>query len=283
MIVGGFVIVAFCAFVYMLALFGELPVAVSKLQSYEVLVDFPQAPGVLENTRVNYCGYQIGRVTRVWPPERVEDYEKGKNYHRVRVKLAIDREYQNIPASVDVLLMKRGLGSSYIELSADPDKKITGFLQEGDLLKGKMGTSTEFIPQEVQDKIEDLVDSVSELSKHANDIIGNEENKKNINLSLNNIKNMTGQAVETLESVKKFADKGSVRVDETAEELNAALRDLRVVLAKIDEGEGTAGRFVNDGRLYENLLDSSRELELALEQLKLLAAQAREDGLKIKW
>ena len=49
------------------------------------------------------------------------------------------------------------------------------------------------------------------------------------------------------------------------------------------EGGGSAGKLLNDGRLYENLLDSSQELSLALEQLKELAAQAREKGIKIKW
>jgi len=53
-------------------------------------------------------------------------------------------------------------------------------------------------------------------------------------------------------------------------------------LARAREGDGTAARVLNDGRLYENLLDSSRELEMALEQLKILAAEAREKGIRLK-
>ena len=51
----------------------------------------------------------------------------------------------------------------------------------------------------------------------------------------------------------------------------------------INEGEGSAAKVINDGRLYENLLDSSKELQMALEQLKILAADAREKGIKLKF
>jgi hypothetical protein len=61
------------------------------------------------------------------------------------------------------------------------------------------------------------------------------------------------------------------------------LQDFRDVLAKAQKGDDTAAKLLNDGRLYENLLDSSQELKMALEQLKKLAAEAREKGIKIKW
>ena len=65
MVVGLFVIVALCVFVWMLFRFRELPLAVSKLKSFNVLVYFPEAPGIQSDTPVQYCGYQIGRVMKV--------------------------------------------------------------------------------------------------------------------------------------------------------------------------------------------------------------------------
>ncbi|MBE0536912.1 MAG: MCE family protein [Phycisphaerae bacterium] len=308
MIVGGFVLIAFCCFIWLVFIFGELPVAVSRFRSFRVLVNFPNAPGVQENTPVKYCGYQIGRVIGISPPFLFTEPETGRRYHQVKVTLAIDRKFTTIPVNADVLLMRRGLGSAFIEFEFDPDQQIAGFLKDEDVLQGEMGTSSEFFPKEVQAKIEDLVDAVGSLAESANAIIGDADNQVNIKAAVANVKTATEEAAETLrsfrglserggarmdetatkanealEALKTLADTGTARVDDVGEQLAATIADIRRITLKINEGEGSAGKLVNDGRLYENLLDSSQELELALEQLKKLVAEAREDGLRIKW
>ena len=277
MIVGGFVILAFCAFLWMISIFGELPIAVSARRSFKILVRFPEATGVQQNTPVKYCGYQIGRVTDVAPPEK----EEGSDYHQIKVTLAIEQRYEDIPHNVEIKLMRRGLGSSYIEFRP-PEEPMKDFLSDGDVLVGTTGVSSEFFPAEVQKKIEDLVNSVVALTKHANEIIGDTENKTNLKQTLANITLATNQATETLKSVESFSDAGTEALDSTAEHLNETLVELRQLLVKINKGDGTAGRLVNDGRLYENLLESTRELETALEQLKILVAETREKGIRIK-
>lgn len=308
MIVGGFVLIAFCAFVWLVFIFGELPIAVSKFRSFRVLVNFPNAPGVQMNTPVRYCGYQIGRVVGISPPFLFKEPDTGRRYHQVKVTLAIDRDFKDIPSNVDVLLMKRGLGSSYIEFEFDPDREITGFLGDHAVMQGGLGTTSEFLPKAVQEKIEELVNAVTTLADSANLIIGDSENRQNIKEMLVNVKLATEQATKalksfeamsetgrtridqtadkadkTLDSIKALSDTSTVRVDEVAGELSGTIARIRRILAKVDEGDGTAAKLLNDGRLYENLLDSSQELSLALEQLKELAAQAREKGIKIKW
>ena len=177
--------------------------------------------------------------------------------------------------------MRRGLGSSYIEFRP-PEEPAKSFLADGDVLIGSTGVSSEFFPAEVQKKLESLVDSVVALTEHANEIIGDTDNKTNLKKTLANVTLATEQATETLKSVESFSDAGTEALSETAEHLNETLVELRQLLVKINEGDGTAGRFVNDGRLYENLLDSTAELETTLEQLKMLVAEAREKGIRVK-
>jgi len=112
--------------------------------------------------------------------------------------------------------------------------------------------------------------------------IGDADNKANIKKTLANVSQVTAQATETLKSVKQFSDVGTAKLNDSAENLNDSLVELRRVLEKINSGDSTAAKLLNDGRLYENLLDSSQELQMALEQLKFLAAEAREKGIKIK-
>jgi len=308
MTVGGFVLIAFCAFVWLVFIFGELPVAVSRFRSFRVLVNFPNVPGVQMNTPVRYCGYQVGRVIDISQPFLFKEPDTGRRYHQVKVTLAIDRDFETIPSNVDVLLMKRGFGSAYIEFGFDPDREITGFLADDTVVQGSLGTTSEFFPKAMQEKIEDLIDAVATLADSANMIIGDVENRQNIKETLVNVKLASEQATkalesfkdmsetgkaridqtadkadQTLDSVRALSDTSTVRVDEVAGELFGAIAQIRRILAKIDEGDGSAAKLLNDGRLYENLLDSSQELSLALEQLKELAAQAREKGIKIKW
>jgi len=77
-IVGIFVIVAVCAFFWLIFKFGDLPVFVSEWKSFKVRVQFPTAPGVQENTSVRFCGYEIGRVTKVEPPKVLKDLNTGQ-------------------------------------------------------------------------------------------------------------------------------------------------------------------------------------------------------------
>jgi phospholipid/cholesterol/gamma-HCH transport system substrate-binding protein len=65
----------------------------------------------------------------------------------------------------------------------------------------------------------------------------------------------------------------------TSDEIGQAVKQLRGALVKVNEGEGTAGRLLNDGRLYENLLESTNQLNVLLKDLKTLTEKARTKGL----
>ena len=104
-----------------------------------------------------------------------------------------------------------------------------------------------------------------------------------------NAEKATAQATETLKEIKQLSAAGRGRIDGLSdsitmagEEFTATLRELRNTLAKANSGDGTAAKILNDGRLYENLLDSSAELQLALEQMRMLITEARDNGVPIK-
>jgi ABC-type transporter Mla subunit MlaD len=291
-IVGAFVLAAFLAFLWMLGQFRDMPLFVSQANSFDVMAKFTDASGVQRETPVQFCGYQIGRVVLVSPPSYVEDAQTGKSWHEVRVTMAIDKKYKNIPSNVNVMLMKRGLGSSYIELRANADtpaaplianRPETRFLCDELEINGSTGINSEFFPPETQKKLENLLDSITTLAANTNQIIGDEQNKTNIRKTLDHIAAAAEQTRQTLESVQKFSDAGSEKITQVAENLDAAAKEFRQILEKINSGDGSAGKFLNDGRLYENLLDSSAEMEMTLEQIKKWAADAREKGIRIKW
>jgi len=290
MVVGVFVVVAMAAFLWMLLWFRDLPLAAGKLKSYEIVVYFPEVPGVQKDTPVQYCGYQVGRVLNVAPPRRYNG--EGEIKHRVAVKIAIDKQFSDLPADSDIRIMKRGLGSSYIEIRVSEGKRTepVEFLKSNMVIDGTVTMASEFFPPDVQTKLENLVDAIGALAVNTNAIVGDLENQANIKQMLANLESAAATADSTLRSFKEFTEVGTEkaellgdRLTAMAESFEGTLSELRQVLAKVDDGQGTAGKLVNDGRLYENLLESSQELEMALEQLKEWAAQAREKGIRIKW
>jgi ABC-type transporter Mla subunit MlaD len=118
-IVGAFVIIASAAMLWMVAIFGDLPVAATKLRSFQVVVKFPSASGIQGKTPIYYCGYQIGKVIVVEAPQLNED----GIHHHIKVGLAIDKKFKSIPMNVEFKVMKRSMGSSFVELT-DPEYPI---------------------------------------------------------------------------------------------------------------------------------------------------------------
>ncbi|MGB8225935.1 MAG: MlaD family protein [Sedimentisphaerales bacterium] len=294
MIVGAFVIVGVLVFAYMVFLFGELPVAVTKFTSYTVNVNFPFAPGVQENTPVRYCGYQIGLVTNVTPPMPLQD-KNGRFIHQVGVEMAIDRKYSNIPANVKIKLGKRGMGSSYIELTSSPmtAEQIANlkpqYLENGMTLQGESGGGSELLPEELQDKIDTFFTKVSTLVDNLNIVVGDANNQQNLKKSLANLSKATEESITTLQQIKEFSQTGKEKlvsvsdsVTQTSEELGETLIELRRTINKINSGEGTVGKLINDDKLYNNLVDSSEELKAALGKLTKTLDKTSEKGIQVK-
>lgn len=288
-VVGGFVMIAAAAMLWMIAIFGELPVAATRMRSFEVVVKFPSALGIQGKTPVYYCGYQIGKVITVAAPQLLEGPE-GKVIHQIKVGLAIDKKFQAIPMNVEFKVMKRSMGSSFVEL-VDPehplgdevDKKNRFLRGEiGTAFQGSVGSTNEFIPEKVQKKIETLVVTISSLAASIDQVVGDKENQDNIRVTLANFTAVTEEAAVALKSVRTFTDAGTEVMTETSESLNKTLKEVNTLINAVNEGDGTVSRFLNDGRLYENLMESSKELKLALEQFKIFVAEAKETGLKIK-
>ncbi len=297
MVVGIFVIVAVIAFFWMIFKFGDLPILVSEIKSYEVKIQFPSAPGVQRDTPVRFCGYQIGTVTDVKPPTVLQDLNTKKWYHQTMVIVSIDNHFKDIPDIVQAKLMTRGLGSSYIDLRIPPVDVLKGkVLVEGSLLQGSTGVSSEFFPEETQAKLEELITGIATFVKNSNDVIGDANNKANLKNALANLADASKEANDAISQIKEAADAGKTMLQNadartaqittsliaTSDKLGEVMTNLDSVLVKINDGQGTAGKLVNDGRLYEQLLEDSKQLHLVLQDMKTFVTESTEKGLTIK-
>ena len=102
--------------------------------------------------------------------------------------------------------------------------------------------------------------------------------------------------VDTSEEVRKFTTAGTAtleRVDErseklitalidTSENLSGAMVELRLILEKVNDGQGSAARLLNDGSFYEELLENTSQLKLLLEEMKAFVAEWRDKKIEVK-
>jgi ABC-type transporter Mla subunit MlaD len=246
------------------------------------------------------------------------DLNSGQEYHQTLCVLSINKKYTDIPSNVEVKLMTRGLGSSYLELKVDPRRlpappryegdPTSRYLREGMPLQGSTGITSEFFPEESQQKLDTLVAGIGQFISNANHIIGDPNNQKNFKAALANVTKTSEtfpQAVDeavtlmkdmekTMAEFRRLASTGTDMVKNadgrieqlaasmvaTSDEIGKSAAQLRLTVEKINSGQGSAGRLLNDGHLYEGLLDDTTQLGIVLKDLKELLGKINEKGLR---
>lgn len=89
------------------------------------------------------------------------------------------------------------------------------------------------------------------------------ENKKTLNATLTNLNTITDNFAVLSDSLS------SAGLSKTIKNLQGTLGNLDVMLKKIESGEGTLGKLVNNDQLYNNLNSASKDLDLLLQDFRL--------------
>tara|TARA_R110002020_G_scaffold91560_2_gene222307 strand:- start:43161 stop:44126 length:966 start_codon:yes stop_codon:yes gene_type:complete len=88
-------------------------------------------------------------------------------------------------------------------------------------------------------------------------------NKDKLNGSIDDLSTITGNFAKLSDSIS------GAGIVETMERLQATVKNLDALLAKVERGEGTLGKLMTDGEMYNNLNNASRELDLLLQDFRL--------------
>jgi phospholipid/cholesterol/gamma-HCH transport system substrate-binding protein len=97
-----------------------------------------------------------------------------------------------------------------------------------------------------------------------------------------NLEKLTAETTVTVQTTNKRIDEISKSLGDRLAQAATALEQFNAIAAKINKGDGTAGKLVNDPRLYESLAETSAELNLTIKDLRRLVEQWEQEGVSLK-
>ncbi len=254
-------------------------------KSKSVYAVYPKVPGLSVSSPIIINGVQSGVVDDIY-------FHPDKS-SRVIVKLNITENELKIPKnSVAELISVDFMGTKAIGLNLG-DSELS--LNNGDTIQSDFELSMleDFSEQmlPIKEKAENLmltmdtaVIKLTETLDNLNEMF-NDRNKRNLSQALANLKttiesfdllakNISSTMNTTVKpTMRKF---GEVADSLKALEINATLAKAQLtmdgmtaVMNKINKGEGTMGKLINNDSLYNNLTGATKEMEELLEDIKL--------------
>lgn len=251
-------------------------------QTLEVSAVFDRGDGINRGSIVNLKGVKVGSVSRVeLTPE-----------NRVRVTMQLNEDLK-IPVNSVANLTSLGIveGKSIVLQLGDSDTYVEyGGEIEGNYIEGV----TEVLGSKGEELAGDVSESLSELNQFLRQLNStlDDETRTSVDQTLKNAESAMKTIAGTLEQNQQDIDRAILAASRTMmqldtlttdnrprvdsllasleenvseleklrTELEAASVNLNQILEKINSGEGTMGRLVNDPSLYENLDQLSKEM-----------------------
>lgn len=251
--------------------------------------NYDQVGGIQPASHVMIYGVKVGTVTNV---TLNTDPTKG-----VEVEMTIDKQYQ-IPVDSKAKIFSDGLmGGKAVEIVYGTATEMIP--NEGTLQTEKSVDLMELAGSEMEGlitKVTVIMDNLTQTLESVNTLMA--QNTENITSIVSNVDGLTGNAnamlaqerahlEEALESLSKFSKSlgdnseqiesiiGNLNTFSTqlaqsklVTEVESAVTKLNEVLSAVNDKDGSVGKLLSDGELYENLTEASDNLSVLLADLK---------------
>jgi len=109
-------------------------------------------------------------------------------------------------------------------------------------------------------ELETLIHHFKNSSVQLEELLVN--NKEHLNQSFENLDKLSANFAVMSDSLKQ------IQLGKLVKDLNKSISQINLTLNKLNSGDGTAAKLINDKKLYENLERSTKELELLLKDLR---------------
>ena len=266
-----------------------------KKSKYTFTVMFENVQGLHVGDQVDMLGKKIGKVTKTRFMAQ-----------KIAVELAIDNSFSfSIPIDSKIEVKSEGIiGSKFISITPGYNRK--DYILPGTIVDGlREFDLTEIIPdimpmtqdlsafarqlkailgKEEGDKIRLTIKNIESFTAQLDSLISAKD-INNFQTTMKNMRDVTAELKEginkeidkldqMLNSFKAVTDKSdelSTTISElrkSSESFSSATRKLDMLLSKIENGEGTLGKLVNNDTLHENMNSLVNEVRTLVQDFK---------------
>jgi phospholipid/cholesterol/gamma-HCH transport system substrate-binding protein len=247
---------------------------------------YPDVEGLVIGANVTINGLNVGKVRKI-------DFDE--NYDKIKVTFSLRSDLNFSNQSIAQLYEAGLIGGKAIAILPvyDQGNEVT----TGDVLPSNIKPGlTELVNQQIaplQDKIEGLLTSADSLFAGVSNVM-NYQTQTNLKLALEglaesvtnvaeltknmnrvvvqnekNFKGTLGNLEATSKNLSQLSDSlAQMPLGATIANFEQTSADLQKILSRLNNGEGSAGKLLNDEELYHKLLGSSTALEALLTDLK---------------
>ncbi|HUU38569.1 MAG TPA: MlaD family protein [Candidatus Desulfaltia sp.] len=246
-----------------------------KKPGYSLIANFPSVTGLENRAAVRLAGVKIGSVREISLAER-----------KAQLVLSISPQFQ-VPRGSKAAMASLGIiGEKYIEITPSEETTYHApgdtlettaavsfdqlgvlLLSIGEEIKGVSQSLRQITGEESQKNLQEILRNLNSFSAELGGFL--EENRGGLQAGIRGasravqefdrtVGDVSKSLDETIRLVKEIAQENREsiklnlgKIDELLYEIEQSVRLLRNTLEKIDRGEGTVGRLVQDPKLYQ--------------------------------
>ncbi|UCD57884.1 MAG: MCE family protein [Candidatus Hydrogenedentota bacterium] len=229
---------------------------------YTLRAYFDKVDGLDGDDFVTLAGVEVGKVKGM----KISDT-------RVEVVLLIDGGAVIRSDSVARIESESLLGGKYVGITVgSPDARS---LKDGDVIQTEEAADLTRIMQDVADVADDLRTMVSNFNANQEKIASQiegilDENRANIRTSFESLSRIMTENEEGIKEIIDGLRDASPQLREVAESVNN-------IAKKIESGEGTIGKLVQDDKLYDDMRELSASLREASATMTRILGDNEED------
>ena len=248
---------------------------------------YEQVGGLQTGTQVTINGFSVGKVN---------DIKFKDSSGKLLVTFTVSNDFNFSENSIAELYDTGIIGGKGIQIIPVFDQSPSA--RSGDTIPTRIRPGiTELVQQKLtplQNKVEDAVSNADSVLVNFNRVL-DEDTQKNLRESVKGLNRLIGSLQGTTDNLNEFLTENQGELDsaigniheitvnftkisdslanaglsQTVRSMESTLANLDVVLQRLEQGEGTMGKLLQDEALYENLASASHELDLLLQDLRL--------------
>ncbi len=319
-LVGLTVLASLAALGWMVLQFGDAPARLFARPQIPILIRTPRAEGLASGSAIQFRGVTVGKVSSLRFSDDRSEVLINANVDRepplpgnvqaiIRspsvlgsgsiISLDVQGPFQGQLEAGQELIGRfaGGLASmlppEFAELATDlrqTSQQIRESHLVPDIDRAVKAAEIQIIKLgEVLDSVQGLVGDEKLRGDLRQAIANFRATAENTNRASGKLDKIAADATTTLAEARVTLGKAGTQIDALGTQIgqrlaqaSTLLESLDAIARKINAGEGTAGKVVNDPKLYQSLVASAAELQLAIKDLRRLVQQWEQEGVYFK-